>query len=97
MTVYVSIGNSDDKLSQREWADFIEAVRVEINNCNVTMHGIWFSSPTTPYQNACYCFDIDPWSASELKEDLACIAEIYRQDSITWAEAETEFIGGRSE
>lgn len=44
MIVYVSIGNSDDKLTQESWADFIEAVD---DNLPIKRHGVWFSAATS--------------------------------------------------
>jgi hypothetical protein len=56
--VYISIGNSDDKLTQSRWSDFIEDVELEFDY--VRIHGCWFSDPRSPYQNACWCIEFDP-------------------------------------
>jgi len=91
MTVYVSIGNSDDKLTQREWCSFVAEVEEEIEALARQIHGMWFSRPDAAWQNACWCFE-PPADTRELKEDLAGIASLYRQDSIAWAEATTTFL-----
>jgi hypothetical protein len=97
ITAYISIGNSDDKLSQREWAAFIQQVnglvqRVESIYGGKT-HGVWASLPYSEYQNACWCIEIEPEVAKTLKLTLARYAAMFRQDSIAWAEAVTHFIG----
>ena len=95
MIVYVSIGNSDDKLTQREWHDFTESVDALLSSATHT-HGVWFSSPHSRWQNACWCVefeddypDVIAWARKRLGE----LAAEYRQDSIAWAVAQTEFIG----
>ena len=93
MIVYISIGNSDDKLSQAEWANFVREVEEEIDSRTVGVHGRWFSSPRSPFQNACWCIELDHVKAAWIRRELARLARVYRQDSIAWAEAPaTEFI-----
>ena len=96
MIVYVSIGNSDDKLKQVDWAAF----HATVNRCILTargyrgMHGRWVSEPTSPWQNACWCFEIRDSDMEFLKKDLRSLAQEFDQDSIAWAQAPvTEFLG----
>jgi hypothetical protein len=101
ITVYISIGNSDDKLSQVEWAAYAGAVRGLIRRVESVysgrIHGDWTSLPFSPYQNACWCIEIpDEATAETIRRTLANYAGMYRQDSIAWAVAETEFIGPAS-
>jgi hypothetical protein len=97
--VYISIGNSDDKLSQDEWASFWAQTNSMIADTADEMHGIWMSSPNSPYQNACWCVELDEDMLDRDKNErllrigLAGLAKAYKQDSIAWAEVkETEFI-----
>jgi hypothetical protein len=92
ITVYISIGNSDDNLSQREWADFIHRVRSEISQVAERFHGEWYSAPDQAYQNACWCAVVNDAYAGPLKRELAAARGEFGQDSIAWAVAETEFI-----
>ena len=92
ITVYVSIGNSDDKLSQREWSDFTKETYAEVLHCSAQLHGTWASISTDPYQNACYCFEIRENRIPALKRALGKIAARHNQDSIAWAVADTEFV-----
>jgi hypothetical protein len=98
--VYISIGNSDDKLTQADWSSFVldvdRAFEAAVRYEGARVHGRWYSLPhDEPWQNACWCAE---WHddlghvATALKRTLATIARAYRQDSIAWAEATTEFI-----
>lgn len=101
MIVYISIGNSDDKLSQADWSSFVldvdRAFDAAVHYEGARAHGRWHSLPTEPWQNACWCAE---WHGElahvveALKRKLASIARAYRQDSIAWTEASTtELIG----
>lgn len=92
ITVYVSIGNSDDKLSQREWSEFYEETDDLVGFAAAKVHGRWTSAPTDAYQNACWCVELDLDDAENLRKDLPGLAYRYRQDSIAWAVATTDFI-----
>lgn len=98
MIVYISIGNSDDKLSQREWAKFIANVETVIVEYAVDMHGNWYSQSDSPYQNACWCIQAPsdfPSLMTAFQDELMATAKEYRQDSIAWAEVrETIFLRG---
>jgi len=89
MIVYVSIGNSDDGLSQSEWAEFVADVQSLLGG--VRIHGEWFSLPHVKWQNACWCIEVHD---HEYKEGLRLLAIKYRQRSIAWAVAPIpQFIG----
>ncbi len=100
ITVYVTIGNSDDKLSQAEWASFYAAVDGVIRRAAYRVHGAWVSPSTDPWQNACWCAEVFPGPVGNvsdapmwLRSQLANLAGAYGQDSVAWAEAPTvEFL-----
>ena len=92
LTVYASIGNSDDKLTQQQWAEFHELFNTLVRAAAEHVHGDWHSVPNAPWQNACMCFEVTPEKAERLKQVLAEAAGEFRQDSIAWAVAETEFV-----
>ncbi len=97
--VYITIGNSDDKLSQQEWSQFVTEVGGSISRVasmpGGQLHGVWGSANHMPWQNACWCLQLpDRDSHVEmLRMRLAQLARRFRQDSIAWAEATTQFIG----
>lgn len=94
LTVYASIGNSDDHLTQARWSEFharfLAGIRAHADN----VWGSWLSNPADPWQNACVSFEIQPDAADMLKEQLKRLAAEFGQDSIAWAVVnETEFLG----
>lgn len=99
LTIYISIGNSDDKLTQFAWQAFCQDVDQAISDAaryvGTQVHGRWYSLPNEPWQNACWCIAIDDELTAvigELRDDLIRIAAAFRQDSIAWAEATTTFL-----
>jgi hypothetical protein len=97
ITVYVSLGNSDDKLTQQQWNQFWTVTHRAVLAYASQVHGDWLSAGNSPWQNACLCFEIPEPAAATLKCELAKIAGEFGQDSIAWAEAVTEFIRPESE
>jgi hypothetical protein len=97
MIVYVSIGNSDDKLTQQEWALFFSHTAVLLQG-HARVHGQWASEPASAWQNACWCVEVGGNTKVEfIKAELVGLAVQYRQDSIAWAEVKgTEFLGATS-
>lgn len=92
-TAYISIGNSDDKLTQSGWADFVSDVRTTLLDLKADCHGEWFSLPSSPWQNACWCVEIPVTQMAALRHQVARLARTYRQNSIAYAASRVEFIG----
>lgn len=89
-TVYVAVGNSDDRLSQELWAKFVHLVIRTIESYAQRMHGVWFSAPDSPFQNACVCLQLSSATArEELRAKLTRLRVTYGQDAVAW----TEFAG----
>lgn len=95
MNILISIGNSDDKLTQRDWSEFIASVRELLDwPDRVAIHGEWFSAPDKPWQNANWCIETrDDGARFLIRRELRKLAERYRQDSIAWTQGEVEFLG----
>jgi hypothetical protein len=95
ITVYASIGNSDDRLTQARWSDFHARFLALVREHADTVWGSWLSSPADPWQNACAAFEIQPeHRMGALKADLVALAAEFEQESIAWAVvADTEFLG----
>lgn len=94
MIVYVSIGNSDDKLSQADWSKFVHRAGYILAASASATHGVWFSAPSSEYQNACWCVDIAGQAVTEsVQRRLRDLAGEFWQDSIAWAPApQTEML-----
>lgn len=92
-TVYISIGNSDDKLTQLQWHAFCLDMETILARYCRKFHGNWSSASRDPWQNACWCVEPWPHLIEDFRHSIALLARRYQQDSIVWAEATTEYIG----
>jgi hypothetical protein len=92
-TVVIQIGNTDDKLSQPEWASFYSQVDRLVEAVAGQVHFVGASDATRPWQNACWVAEITPDEASTLERSLEPIRVRYRQDSIAVTYGETRFLG----
>jgi hypothetical protein len=90
MTVVIQIGNSDDKLKQSEWSEFVEAVEncILITTDRIHFHGL--SPGDALWQNACWVADTD--DVDKLRMRLVELAVRFRQDSIALTVGETEMV-----
>jgi hypothetical protein len=95
LTVYASIGNSDDKLSQARWSDYHARFLALVREHADTVWGSWLSNPADPWQNACAAFEIQGGQRTgALKAELVRLAADFEQESIAWATVvDTEFLG----
>jgi hypothetical protein len=90
LTVYVSIGNSDDKLTQQRWSAFYGQAAAAVRAQAERIYGEWLSAPQSQWQNACVGFTVTPTAAAHLKDDLRALAAYFGQESIAWAEVGNE-------
>lgn len=92
-TVYVSIGNSDDKLGQAGWSQYVTEVNGLVRDHAEFIYGEWYSEPSSRYQNACIAAAVPDEIVGELRRALTSIRIAFQQDSVAWAEVpKTEFI-----
>lgn len=91
-TIAMAIGNSDDKLTQAEWAEFVRRMDTVIAQRCTEKH--FFGGPANwaPWQNVMWLFTIDEGATEALKADCVAIRAHYRQSYIALIEGETEFI-----
>lgn len=96
-TYYISIGNSDDKLSQAEWARYIhELVDEIVPQFSTRCYGVWFCLPDSKYQNMCVAIEIPDTNLVPLRLRLSALCQSFRQDEIALARAEVEFVTAMS-
>lgn len=91
-TAVIQIGNSDNKLTQDMWAQFVETVNnlVEISAYQVLFFG---GSPNWyPWQNMCWVIDIETDKIIDLKSALTAEKKSFKQNSIAITIGETEYI-----
>ena len=91
-TLVVQIGNSDDKLTQSQWAAFALQINDLIEQKAYKIHFAGSSDPLKVWQNYCWVFESPPTLAASLKDTISRIARQYEQDFVAWTEGETHFI-----
>lgn len=96
MTITIQIGNSDNKLTQKEWAEFVHAVsdhlEYYVEEQLASIH--FFGAPHTwaHWQNAAWVVEFDTGHLDSLKLHLSLIARKFRQDSIALTVGLTDFV-----
>ena len=91
LTITVLIGNSDNKLSQAEWAEFYAHVDDAVNEHAKSVQFSGASNGAAPWQNACWVAVIDGGDP-DINHRLAVLAQNYRQDSIAVVPGHTYFV-----
>jgi len=92
-TVTIQIGNSDDKLTQKEYSRYIEIVSEHIKKWEKTRHFFGFSSPDAEWQNTCWVIEIPDLSLKFLLKELKDSKWSFKQDSIAVSVSDkTDFI-----
>ncbi len=94
LTVSVQIGNSDDKLTQREWSEFVQSIGDSIITYKGHIHFCGGSICQVPWQNFCWVFELEnnDMVVDALREQQKRIRVKYRQDSVAWLSGVTRFI-----
>jgi hypothetical protein len=91
-TIVVQIGNSDNKLPQAEWADFVRRVDAIIREHAKTVHFFGGTENWAAWQRVCWVFDCEGAGSTDLKSRLTAARKEFRQDAAAFTEGETEFI-----
>jgi len=90
-TIFIQIGNSDNKLTQDRWSSLCGDIDEVLYLGNV--HGKFYSAPNSIYQNACYCLEVTDDAYMKMILLLQKICRAYDQDSIAISVASsTHFI-----
>lgn len=88
-TVVIQIGNSDNKLTQNEWAHYAEYMRSAIAANAVQVHFSGGSDWNAPWQNACWVCEVADVQLSGLTEAVRKCREQFEQDSAAVTIGET--------
>jgi len=91
-TITVSIGNSDNKLTQEEWARFCKIINSKHEYFANEIYFYGLSNPDSVYQNASWISSIDEESIEDFVDELTDVRKSFRQDSIAILVGETRFI-----
>ena len=92
-TVTIILGNSDNKLTQQDWANYVKEIQQYIIEKFALKVEFFGGSPSwLEWQNAATVFRIDE---EEIPQTIAFCKECrkrYHQESIAWIVGDTEFI-----
>ena len=96
----IQIGNSDDKLSQQKWSEFVSDVQDIFMHWNYPIYFHGCSVGSAPWQNACWVVDArnlvgEVAAIDILRQTLGRLAKKYKQDSIALSLGMTEMVTGR--
>lgn len=92
MLISVQAGNSDNKLTQQEWAEFVATIDMIVDEYQTVRHFFGGSITWAKWQNVCWVFEIDEKHLNLLKGDLRKERTAYRQDSVCVLSGEAEFV-----
>lgn len=91
-TVVIQLGNSDNKLSQIGWSQFVFEAKLVIERNVQEFHFFGGSSFDSPWQNACWVCEVLEGFKPQLESQLTECRKAYRQDSVAITYGETRFI-----
>jgi hypothetical protein len=92
MLVNVQIGNSDDKLTQREWAAYVSDVDGIMQYFEHARHFFGGSTTYARWQNVCWVCYVHEDHIEVLKQSLRECREKHRQDSVCVLVGEELFV-----
>lgn len=94
MSTFIAIGNSDNRLTQQEWAEYVDVVaHLVISDDFVSeVHFAGFSPPHSAYQTGMWCVVVRENQRYRLRALLKAAAAEFKQDSIAWTDGKTEFL-----
>lgn len=82
MIATIQIGNSDNKLTQQEWSQYVSEVRDATTEEGVETHFFASSEGSQPWQNACWVIAIHEAEVDAMLSAITTIRKKYRQKSI---------------
>ena len=91
-TVVIQIGNTDNKLTQGEWSNFVHSMHTTIASNVYRIHFRGGSDWDAPWQNGCWVCEVTPDQVDALKASVAACRKAYRQDAAAFTAGQSEFI-----
>lgn len=90
--VYVSVSNTDQRLTMQEWAEFAAEVAATLRDYAGSLFLDWYSPPASARQGAVWAVKMDAAHRLPLRERLDRLRVKYRQDEVAWADGAEDFI-----
>lgn len=93
-TCTIQIGNSDDKLTQKEWSNFVLNVEYHIQQYATQIHFAGGSHGNASWQNYAWVFghELQPLPLKAFLGGLKSIRSMYKQDSLEITFGDTDLI-----
>lgn len=82
ITAIVLIGNSDNKLTQKDWHYFVSDIRTIIWIFEEEIHFIGSTEPFSEYQSGCFVFEMEKDQLEEFKNRLTLVKLRHKQNFI---------------
>lgn len=92
MLISIQAGNSDNKLSQQEWARFVASLNMLIESFQTARHFFGGSITWAEWQNVCWVVEVETEELDDLKRKLTCCRATFQQDSVCVLAGVAEFI-----
>lgn len=93
-TVTIQLGNSDNKLSQKDWSHYVFQAKKHIEAHCHQVHFFGGSESFAPWQNVCCVIEILEHKVFGLRDVLRALANSYHQECIAWTQGDTEMLKG---
>jgi len=92
-TYILQIGNSDNKLTQKEWSEYVNKIIIVVKRHSDEIHFSGGSSNWEPWQNYCMIFTlISEDKLSLFIKILTDIKNEFNQDSVALTIGNTQFL-----
>lgn len=88
----IQIGNSDDKLTQAEWARFVAGMRNILSHNLFQIHFFGGSPNWEIWQNACWVVEMPATLTVETKGLITKLRKEFKQDSVAVTCGDTHFV-----
>jgi hypothetical protein len=88
----IQIGNSDDKLTQMRWSEFVHDIQEALPGLTEGIHFGGGSPANAPWQNYCWCVVVEENLLFALRDMLHVMCRRYQQESIALIVGDTEFL-----
>ena len=92
ITATIILGNSDNKLTQVQWAEFVSEIKEVLEDYFCIFEFFGGSPNYMNWQNVCWVIRFQDYCLLGLKDDIKRVREGFRQDSVAWIVGEPEFI-----
>lgn len=92
MLVSIQAGNSDNKLTQQQWAAFVASLNQAIAAHETARHFFGGSITWAEWQNVCWVVEVEAEELDDLRRQLAQMRAVYQQDSVCLLAGNAEFI-----